>query len=66
MNPLGTIPRPSVLGDGLALSHDMDGRLVLHEFVGGQSRRLGSYASAADAWRAIDAIDLGDDLSLSA
>ncbi len=66
MDPLGTIRRPSVVGDGLGLSHDMHGRLVLHELVGGQSRRLGSYASAADAWRAIDAIDLGDDLSLAA
>ncbi len=66
MNPSGTIKRPSVIGDGLALSHDPDGRLVLHELAGSQSQRLGSYASAADAWRAIDAIDLGDDLALAA
>ena len=66
MNPLGTTKRLSVLGDGLVLSHDADGRLVLHELAGVRSRRLGSYASAADAWRAIDAIDLGDDLSLAA
>ena len=66
MNPLRTTKRPSVLGDGLALSHDADGRLVLHELAGVRSRRLGSYASAADAWRAIDAIDLGDGLSLAA
>ena len=66
MNPLGTTKRLSVLGDGLVLSHDADGRLVLDELAGGRSRRLGSYASAADAWRAIDAIDLGDDLSVAA
>ena len=66
MNPQATIRRHQVVGDGLALSHDADGRLVLHELVGARSRRLGSYASAADAWRAIDAIDLGDDLSLAA
>ena len=66
MNPLGTTKRLSVLGDGLVLSHDADGRLVLDELAGGRSRRLGSYARAADAWRAIDAIDLGDDLSLAA
>ena len=66
MNSQATIRRRSVVGDGLALSHDADGRLVLDELAGGRSRRLGSYASAADAWRAIDAIDLGDDLSLAA
>jgi hypothetical protein len=66
MNPQATIRRRNVVGDGLALSHDADGRLVLHELAGVRSRRLGSYASAADAWRAIDAIDLGDDLSLAA
>jgi hypothetical protein len=66
MNPLATIRRRSVIGDGLALSRDAGGRLVLHEIAGAQSRRLGSYASAADAWRAIDAIDLGDELALGA
>ena len=66
MNPQATIRRRNVVGDGLALSHDADGRLVLHELACVRSRRLGSYASAADAWRAIDAIDLGDDLSLAA
>ena len=66
MNPQATIRRRNVVGDGLVLSHDADGRLVLDELAGGRSRRLGSYASAADAWRAIDAIDLGDDLSLAA
>jgi hypothetical protein len=66
MNSLPTIGRRTVISDGLALSRDAGGRLVLDELANGQSRRLGSYARAADAWRAIDAIDLGDEIAAAA
>jgi hypothetical protein len=66
MNPLTAIRHRGVIGNGLVPSHDATGRLLPHEIVAGQSRRLRSYTSAADAWRAIDVIDLDDEFALTA
>jgi hypothetical protein len=56
----------SVVGGGLALTIDPGQRITLHELTPGASRRIGSFSSAADAWRAIDEIDLDDQLEPAA
>jgi hypothetical protein len=81
MNPLASVRRlgspssptaerdrfaGSVVGGGLALTTGPGRRITLHELTPGASRRIGSFASAADAWRAIDEIDLADQVDLAA
>jgi hypothetical protein len=53
--------RSAVVGDGLMLHEDEDGRLSLHTLWGGQARRLGTFDNAAEAWAELDRLDLADD-----
>jgi hypothetical protein len=49
--------RGAIISPGLALSEDSNGRLVLHTLTGGRASKLGTFDDAADAWRALDAVD---------
>ena len=49
--------RESVLAPGVVLSDDRDGGYLIPEVRECRAHRLGRYATAADAWRAIDALD---------
>jgi hypothetical protein len=58
--------RGAIIGPGLALSEDSNGRLVLHTLTGGRASKLGTFDNAADAWRALDELDAVDELDLAA
>jgi hypothetical protein len=55
--------RHAVVSGGLALTTGPGRRITLHELTPGSSRGIGSFSSAAHAWRAID---LDDRLELAA
>jgi hypothetical protein len=60
----GTTDLNTTLGADLLLTERADGSLELYTFDGRDARALGTYADAASAWRAVDALDaeeLGDD-----
>jgi hypothetical protein len=53
-----TIAEPEILvGGGLVMSRDRDGRFVLHAFIDGETRCVGRYHDALAAWDAIDRLD---------
>ena len=55
------------LGADLLLTERDDGSLELYTFDGHDARLLGTYADAAAAWRAIDAVDTAEiDVRLAA
>ena len=60
--------RAAVIGNGLALTRGAGDSLELHELSSGRARSLGTFASAAEAWPLIDALDLaeGEDIDLAA
>lgn len=58
--------RGAIISPGLALSQDSNSRLVLHTLTGGHATKLGTFDSAADAWRALDEIDVAGELELAA
>jgi hypothetical protein len=59
--------RTMTLGADLLLSERDDGSLELYTFDGHEARHLGTYADAAAAWRAVDALDADDlDVELAA
>ncbi len=58
--------RGAIIGHGLALSQDSQHRLVLHTLTAGHASKLGTFDSAADAWRALDEIDVAEELKLAA
>jgi hypothetical protein len=49
--------RDAILGDGVVLHETPDGGFVIHVVTAGQVQRLGAFADAAAAWRALDDID---------
>lgn len=49
--------RGAVIADGLMFTEQDGGELTLHTIDGGRAELLGSFASAAEAWRALDEID---------
>jgi hypothetical protein len=56
----------AVIGEDLILGRLPQGGVELHTLEGGRTRRLGEFASVADAWRAIDVLDLADTLAVAA
>ncbi|HEX4109730.1 MAG TPA: hypothetical protein VHX88_16460 [Solirubrobacteraceae bacterium] len=56
----------AVIGEDLLLSAPESGELVLHRVQGGRAERMGVYADAASAWRAIDSIDEEYELAVAA
>jgi hypothetical protein len=56
----------AVLGDGLMLGRQGSGELTIHTIDGGRASLLGSFASAADAWRALDELDAPVELDQAA
>ena len=49
--------RDAVLGEALVLIESGGGELTLHELTGGHVHPIGSFANAAEAWEAVDAVD---------
>ena len=57
----------AVFGDGLVLSTQRDGRLVLHEVSdAGRIHLIGTFDDPAAAWRAVDAFDIASGDALAA
>jgi hypothetical protein len=59
--------RGAVFGDGLVLSIEPSGRLVLYEVSdAGRAHRIGTFDDPAAAWRAVDAIDTAPERAVAA
>ena len=58
--------RGAVLADGLMLRVHDAGGVTLHSLDGGRARLLGSFATAAEAWRALDELDAPEALEQAA
>ena len=52
--------RGAVIGDGLMLRRDGREAVTIHTVEGGRARLLGSFPTAAEAWRALDDLDAPD------
>jgi hypothetical protein len=57
--------RRAVLSPGLMLTRDTERRLVVHTVGAGHMERLGTFEDAAAAWRALDELELEDDLDIA-
>jgi hypothetical protein len=56
-----------VVGPDLLLTELRDGRMVLHHLApDGHLRELGTFSEVADAWAAVDEVELAGGLALAA
>ena len=58
--------RGAVLGDGLLMRETEGGSVTLHTLDSGGARLFGSFANAAEAWRALDELDAPEALDEAA